>query len=226
MKSEIIEKQIEAYRPNFLTYGDSPKGTFQNNTETQYLRFSKLLENLPIRSGQSFSIHDVGSGTCDLHRFLLNQGIDHVYSGTEIVQEMIDLAQKKYPDVKLFNRDILAVNENEAYDFVVLSGMLNLPGSVQREEWRKFCMLIVLKMFMLAQKAISFNFLTTESTFTDPTLFYLNPSEILTFCQKNLSRFTLVDNSYPLFEVTVTAFKKSHVKERYSTEAFEKYFNS
>lgn len=224
--SDIIQRQIEAYRPNFLKHGDSPKGTFQNNTETQYLRFAKLLENLPIERGGEFSIHDVGSGMCDLHKFLLEQNINHAYSGTEVVQEMIDIAKKKFPEIKLFNRDLLSVTETGVYDFVVLSGTFNLPSSVPQTEWKEFCEQVIVKMFDLAKKGIAFNFLTTESTFTDPTLFYFSPSEALTFCQKNLSRFVFVDHAYPLYEFTVTVLKKTPLKDQYAGEAFEKYFKN
>lgn len=224
--SEIIKKQIEVYRPNFLKHGDSPKSAFWNNAETQYLRFAKLIENLPLSNNRSLSIHDVGAGMCDLHKFLIEQDIDHVYSGTEIVQEMIDAASKKYPEVQLMNRDLLKVADEETYDFVVLSGTFNFPGLVSSHEWEKFCKETIKKMFSLSKKGIAFNFLTTESTFTDPLLFYFSPAEIFSFCQRHLSRFVLLDHSYPLYEFTVTVMKKSYQQAQYSEEVFDKYFKN
>lgn len=226
LMNDLIKKQIEAYRPNFLEHGDSPQGTFQNNTETQYLRFSRLIKHLPINLAQSFSIHDIGSGLCDFHKYLNEQKILHVYSGTEVVQEMIEVSMKKYPDVVLFNRDVLTVAEKEVYDFVVLSGTFNLSGAIPLGEWREFCYKVIMKMFDLAKEGISFNFLTTENTFSDASLFYLSPTDAFTFCQKNLSRFIIVDQAYPLYEVTVTVLKKRPLKKEYSSQAFEKYFKN
>ena len=171
-----------------------------------------------------FSIHDVGAGLCDLHRYLREEGIEHVYSGTDVVQEMVDHAREKYPEISLHNRDLLSDEVPDRHDFVVLSGLFNLPGTTDPEEWKRFVLQMVDRMYAMAEVAVAFNFLSAYRTFTDPELFYIDPAEILDHCMKGLSRFVILDHGYPLFECTATIFRPEFVEQQYEAGTFGKYF--
>lgn len=224
MKSNILCDQINVYRNNFLNYGATPMGTFQNNTETQYLRFEKLLDCIDI--SRKFSIHDIGCGICDLHKFLKLKKVKHDYYGTEIVPEMIKYAKNKYPEIKIYHRDIMNKSTIKKCDYVVLSGTFNIPGNVHRKEWKRFCFKMIEKMYNSCNKAIVFNFLTTHKTFTDPDLFYLDPAEVLDFCLSKLSRFSNMQHHYALYEATVSVYKKDFIQTKYKPPAFAKYFTN
>ena len=221
--SKIINEQIEVYRRSFLAHGDSPQATFATGREVQDVRFERII--MPLLAAKTpFSVHDVGAGLCDLHRYLLGRGIEHSYSATEIVPEMVELARGKYPGITVHERDILTETVAERYDFVVQSGVFNIPGESERAAWKRFVLDMIGKMYEMATVATSFNFLTTHRTFTDPDLFYLDPGEVLAFCVKHLSRFVLLDHGYPLFECTATVFKPEFVRSRCTTPGFDKYF--
>jgi len=172
------------------------------------------------------SIHDVGSGLCDLHKYLLLKNFNHKYSGTEIVQEMIDYALSQYTDIKLSNRDLLSACSEEKYDYLVLSGTLNLLNDQDPAEWGSYCMCLIKKMYDMSLKAISFNCLTSFNTFSDPSLFYFDPTEVFEFCVKNLSRFVILDHGYPLFEFNCTVFRPEFLSDQYNSIPFLKYFNT
>jgi hypothetical protein len=220
--NKIIEYQRQAYGETFQKFGATPDGVKWNNVETQNLRFERLIKQLK-NDLHNTTIHDIGSGTSDFHKFLLNNNIEHKYSGTEIVQEMIDYSLNKYPEIELFNRDFLKV-ENEKYDFVFLSGTLNLKLNATEAEWMDFSLKLISKMFEHAAKAVSFNCLTSYNTFSQNDLMYYNPQDILDFCIKNLSRFVVVDNCYPLYEFTITVFKDDFIASKYKSDSFTKYF--
>ena len=222
MSDRIIDNQQTAYRDAFVKHGATPMGTYQNNTETQYLRFERLIRNIKEYLHGN-TIHDVGAGVCDLHRYLLSNEIDHEYSGTEIVQEMIEYSLREYPDIKLYNRDLLTVT-NETYDYTVLSGTLNLVNDIDKKDWKEYSYDLIKKMYAISSKGIAFNFLTTYNTFSKDDLMYFNPCEILDYCITKLSRFVFIDHNYPLYEATVTVFKKEFLKSVYIGEAFDKYF--
>jgi hypothetical protein len=222
---KIILEQVKVYRPAFLEHGDSPMGTHQNNQETQHLRFEMLTGHL-LNDHTHNTIEDIGCGICDLYSYLKNRNVKFTYSGTEIVSEMIALAQQKYPELKIKNRDVLNDEIPDKYDFVVLSGTLNIPGHIQREQWKSFCYSLIRSMYRMCYKAISFNFLTTHSTFTDPKLFYLDPAEVVGFCLSNLSRFVELKHNYALYEGTVTVYRESYITGTYSNAAFAKYFGN
>lgn len=224
MKNDIVENQKNIYGENFNIHGPTPRGTFQNNIETQNLRFSFLMKNLLEYENSIFSIHDVGVGLADLHQYLDDSKIEHTYSGTEIVEEMVDFVNKRFPNINISNRNILNADDNEIYDYVVLSGTLNLRNTVEEQEWKDYAFLLISKMFKMAKKGISFNFLTTYKTLSNENLFYLDPKEIFDYCMTNLSRFVSIDHAYPLYEATITVFKEDFLKEKYDLNTYGKYF--
>jgi hypothetical protein len=221
--SNIVKAQIAVYRDSFLEHGDSPRGVRGNDRETQDLRFERLMFHL-LEAKPSFSIHDVGAGLCHLHRHLLDRGVEHVYSATEIVQEMVDAAREKYPEIRVHNRDLLREEVADRHDFVVSSGLFFIPGEADRSEWARFTREMALRMWEMADAAISFNFLTSYRSASDPSLHYMDPREVLDFCVRRLSRFVVLDHGYPLFECTATVFKPGFVESRHATEPFRKYF--
>jgi hypothetical protein len=223
---EIIDKQKSLYQKNFLEHGDSPEGTYQNNQITQHLRFKSLVEDILLMEGENhFTVHDIGSGISDMYAYLKNiPGIHFTYSGTEIVDEMVVLSAKKYPEIKIHNRDFLVTDPAEKYDYVVLSGTFNIPGEISPEEWKKFIFSMVSRMFLHANKGIAFNFLTTYKTLTNPDLYYVDPKEIFDFCSTNLSRFVSLKANYPLYEVSCVTWKKEFLHSKHADPALEKYF--
>ena len=225
MKNEtLVERQLRLYRDNFLRHGDVPQGTFHNDVATQHLRFERLLRPILPYAGEGFSIHDVGAGPADLHRYLEESAIRHAYSGSEIVPEMVEIALRKFNGITMHCRDIAQAPSGERYDFVVLSGTFNMPGGVPSGDWKAFVLETIRKMFAMCRRGISFNFLTTYNTFSDPQLFYLDPLEMADFCIKELSRFTQLDHSYPLYEGTIAVFTKECVQEHHAARQFAKYF--
>lgn len=222
--SDVVRKQIAAYQENFILHGNTPKGTFQNNQITQFERFHQIIKPLIGIKKEGFSICDIGAGICDLHQFLIEQNINHQYTAIEIVPEMVEASKARFPDISVLNVDFLQEKEVPEYDFVVLSGVFNLPGEVSKEDWETFVFQMIEKMFKCARLGISFNTLTTYSTFYSPELYYANPLEIIPFIQNKLSRFYLFNSSYALFEHTFTVFKQEAIEPIYPNIAFDKYF--
>jgi len=137
---------------------------------------------------------------------------------------MIRHAKEKYPEITVINRDILHDNLQDKYDFVVLSGTMNITGNVEQDEWKKFCLSLISRMYGMCNKAIAFNFLTSHRTYSDSSLCYFDPSELLDFCIKNLSRFVEIKHNYPLYEGTIIVYREDYIHDKYNNSAFEKYF--
>ena len=74
------------------------------------------------------------------------------YSGTDIVPEMKELAKNKYPEIKFFLRDIIEDEIVESYDYVVLSGTFNLPGTINHKVWRKFTRDMIFSMYKICKR--------------------------------------------------------------------------
>lgn len=223
---EILAAQRSVYRTNFLAHGDTPLGTYQNSQLTQYLRFEALIRHIAAHFGEHSTIHDVGSGLCDLYDYLRQVGLADrlTYSGTEIVEEMNELARGKYPGIELLNRNFLDDESYGSYDFIVLSGTLNIHGGVEETAWKDMCLALVDKMFARANKGIAFNFLTSYRTFSNPDLFYFDPREVFDHATTRFSRFVHLDAAYPLYECTVTVFRKDYIASLNGHPDLAKYF--
>ena len=224
MSDDIVKKQLEVYEKQFQEHGDSPEGTYNQNLVIQNLRFERLIKQYDFKNN-SFSIHDIGCGICDLYTYMNKKNISADYSGTDIVQSMKDLALKKHPNLKISIRDIINDKVEDKYDIVVLAGTFNIPGEVPREEWKKFTRDMIKNMFSMCKVGISFNFLSSHAQFYNDLMHYESPGELIDFCSKELSRFVTVDHSYPLFEQTITIFKSDYVQDVYSDQLLKKYFN-
>jgi hypothetical protein len=221
---KIVQDQINIYKNNFLENGDCPEGTYNQNSSIQNLRFNRLLNSFDLDEFNFFSIHDVGCGICDIFEYLQKQNFRFSYSGTDIIPEMKELALNKYPEIKYYIRDILEDEVSDKYDFLVLSGTFNLPGSTSFSEWSLFTREIILKMFYMSNCAISFNFLSKNADYYHEAMYYEDHNSILSFCLKNLSRFVVVDHSYALHEFTVTVFKHEFIKNRYLSDELNRFF--
>jgi hypothetical protein len=222
----IVDAQRESYRTNFLSHGDVPQGTYQNDLLTQHIRYASLLRHIQPHFEQGDTIEDLGAGVCDLYDYLRTQGLDRTvtYSATEIVQEMVDCARAKYPALEILNRNFLDLTDEKRYDFVVLSGALNLLGGVGEVEWKRMCFTLIEKMFSSARKGIAFNFLTSYRTFSDQRLCYFDPKAMFEFSTLHLSRFVHLDAGYPLYECTITVLQKEYILGQNKHPDLERYF--
>ena len=223
MGDNIVKKQLEVYEKQFVEHGDSPEGTYNQNSVIQNLRFERLLKQYDFKNN-SFTIHDVGCGLCDLYTYMKQEDITAEYSGTEIVQKMKDLVSEKYPDLNISIRDIINDDVKDQYDIVVLAGTFNLPGDVPRDEWKQFTRDMIKSMFNMCKVGITFNFLSSHAEFYNDLMHYESPGELIDFCSKNLLRFVTVDHSYPLYEQTITVLKSEYVEKVYSDKLLKKYF--
>lgn len=80
-------------------YGDSPYSNSWDRA-AQVFRWDKILELLiTIQKEQPFSILDFGCGTGDLYPYMVDViGEEHfIYTGIDIVPEMVAIANKKMP---------------------------------------------------------------------------------------------------------------------------------
>ena len=219
----IIENQRGIYNAQIEEYGDSPESTHNQLEEIQHLRFERLLDNIDVFE-EGTTIHDIGCGICDLYHYLKINNAKAIYSGTDIVPAMKELAEKKFPRINYFIRDIIQDKFEDCYDYIVLSGTFNLPGNTNKDEWRIFTRQMISSMYSMSNKGIVFNFLTDKADFFNPQMYYESIEDVSDFCVKNLSRHVIIDHAYPLYEFTCTVLKPEVIEKRYNHKTFRKYF--
>lgn len=218
----ISERQRDLYQESLDKHGDSTRATHQNDPVTQHLRFERLVKEIePFLPGHS--IHDVGCGFGELGEYLTQREAGCKYSGIEIVSGMAEVGRARL-GVEIVVDDFIARDYERSYDFVVASGVFNIPGKVEPDEWNLYNQTMTKKMFALATKGIAFNGLTTFSDFRRDDLHYWDPTQVLSFCHSELSRFCILDHAYPLYEWTLTVFHQDFVRGAYPQDELTKYF--
>jgi len=195
-------KKIE----NFYNYNLKKfKNTFQINgwgsKKSQLKRFKIFLD---IGNLNNKKVLDLGCGTGDFFEYLKKKKINFKYTGVEINKKMIKFLKKKNINVleqSLFN---LKNIKNSSYDFVFLSGALNLPVNYQNNKIKD----LIKNMYRISKEGIAINFLSTNATKINQNEFYLNPNQLLRFISQSFKYFIL-RHDYLEHDFTLFLFKKN-----------------
>lgn len=124
------------------------------STEEQELLFSALL----LFYSPEQTMLDVGCGRADLFGYCNNLfGSVIPYKGIDYNPNILNVAQEKFPGVVTEAVDILNLNSEEQFDWVVGSGLFNLNDYPDMETYARE---VIDKMMSKANIGIAFNLLT------------------------------------------------------------------
>lgn len=218
--TSVEQSQIDFYLPKLKVYKNSPKALAWRDEESQNLRFEMLSTLFQYENKQKFSVHEVGCGLAHYNKYLKNHIHSFEYIGSDIIPEMIENCRKNYPDNTFYLASISS-NTNKLKqlfkktDYYCLSGTFNTIQHNTKKRWEDFIFKSISNMFILAEKGIAFNFLSTHSDYYINDLYYADPNKIFNWCIKNTSRFVSILHNSPLYEFTVVIYKESYMNEVY-----------
>lgn len=189
----MSDELIAHYQALLAKHGDSSESLQHFDKTSQSKRFEVLTATM---TAQEKSVLDIGCGLGHLLDYLEEQGRAPThYMGVDIVPDFIELARKKHAHkagVEFKTHDILQENLRHKFDHVVICGIFN---NVMPDNWG-FLEQTLTKSFALADVGLSFNLLSTYVDFQAPDLFYADPSRVIDFCKKSLSRKVDMNHSY------------------------------
>jgi 2-polyprenyl-3-methyl-5-hydroxy-6-metoxy-1,4-benzoquinol methylase len=128
------ESIIRHYESCLEKYGDSYKGMdwpIENDAEKRYTVMLDLIKN-DVES----SVLDFGCGTALLLDFIKRQGIENIkYSGLDLIEKSIQIANQKFPEVTFYCHDILQDQDRiPKFDYIVLNGVFTEKRELEYEE--------------------------------------------------------------------------------------------
>lgn len=174
-KKYKVDPTIKIY-DKFLAEGDEDhQKVGWGSAESQRKRFDVLSA---VGDLNGCSVLDVGCGIGGLYQYLSGVYSDVTYTGVDINQGMLNMAASRYPGLNFICADILTEDsflENARFDYVFLSGALNLSNESQERLIND----TMAKMFLIANKAIALNFLSVFADFYKPGEYYSDPEKIL-----------------------------------------------
>ncbi len=194
--NEKKSKIIENYQDQFIKYGVSNQSLLIPGRK-QNVRFN-VIEEIGITS--SDSVLDVGCGFGDLYKYLKETiNYNGKYTGIDITPEFIKACLSLNPDLDFRLLDILQEEIYEHWDFVVLSGTLNINIG---ENHTEFVRQMIAKMFNISKKGVSIDFISTYGDNRNENIYRADPCEIFSFA-KTLSKRVSLRNDYLPWEFAV-----------------------
>lgn len=224
MSSNKIDKnQQEYWQKKLAEHDENFQAIGSESPEHKALRYERIAAILSDQT--NVSVLDVGAGFGDYYGYLQEnfsgKGID--YHGTEITPGFCEIAQKKYPGINMTYANLVEGEIDQQFDFVQMSGLFHQHGDTNQEEWHNFMMSMLSKSFERCKKGLSFNVLSDTVDFKREGNFYVDIAELYPILWKTFSRHIIIDQSYPLFETTVHVLKKEFIRQKFSSETFQKY---
>lgn len=173
------EYVLSFFERNLLLHGDRPEAV-RWTCQGQRRHYEALLD---IGDLQGKKILDFGCGKGDLYHFISQQGISADYSGYDINEKMISLAQRKFPQARFRVFDIDREMIDEDFDYILLCGVFNLKVAGLDEMIQRTLRLL----FQHCRIGLAFNALSANDPKKDFELHYVSPEEIVRFAVGYLS---------------------------------------
>ncbi|HOX52647.1 MAG TPA: class I SAM-dependent methyltransferase [Fibrobacteria bacterium] len=210
MADLVAEAMGSHYRRTFSEFGPTSKGADWGKEEDLELRYRKMLNVMKHDHGSRIdrpTVLDVGCGFGGLASFAPSIGCDAAFTGIDLVREMLDCAATRHPDHDWIQGDAMRFDFSSDFDYVVCNGILTQKLQVGQQEMEEYACDLVKRMFSLARRGIAFNIMSDRVNFTVPNLFYKDPLWMTRYCMDNLSRKTVLDHAYPLYEYTLYVYR-------------------
>ncbi len=174
------QELLNFYDRHLRDFGDAPQAV-RWTPEGQMRRYKTLLTVTGDLSGKS--ILDFGCGKGDLYGFFRNNGLSLSYCGIDVNENLIALAQRKYPAARFIATDIDENPFDLRFDVIIAIGVFNLRIAGIEESVNG----LLKKLFPLCGESLHANFLTYYVPRRNVELFYVKPEEILTFAITEMS---------------------------------------
>ena len=187
------EKILGYYTPLIKHYTpESTRYVSWNSTNNQHLRYFQLVDNIDFNFS---SVVDVGCGVGDFWEYLNKNHFNiKEYTGIDIIDEMVDGAKSKYPDINVECVDVF--DYFKTHDYAVCNGTINTRIFDNDEEQKSFGFNFIDKLNSITTKGFAINFLTdfTADELKTNELFYYSPELIYTFCKMNYRNVKIISD--------------------------------
>jgi SAM-dependent methyltransferase len=182
----------EVYSELLDKHGDVPAAVRWADRDTQEKRMIVLAEVGDLRRAK---VLDFGCGTGHLLQVLREHfRFEGEYVGYDLAEGMVAAARSKFPGARFERRDILSEGIPEDFDYVLVSGTLNVRTA---DNWQLMTLLLN-RLFEHSRAALAFNLLSAYVEYTDPGLWYASPEKVFRFCKEALSPCVTLRHDYQL----------------------------
>jgi SAM-dependent methyltransferase len=199
MKDSEKKRVIQTYNERFAQFGHDPR-TLGWPKRRHKLRYAILLGQWELKGR---SILDYGCGFGDMYAFCRERGLEVDYEGVDINPLLIETGRKRYPEAKLFVRDLLQEGCARTYDYAFSSGVHNIKLD---DNWG-FTEASFELFDRCCTRGFAVNFLSDRVEYKLEHAHHSDPVRVLELAYRYSNRIVL-RNDYMPFEFTVFVDKQ------------------
>ena len=199
----MSKKIIKYYDVSQDQYGDGAQGFMWGSSKIATVYYQVTLM---ITKWEGQSCLEVGCGSGVMLDYIQEKSYSIAYSGVDINLKAIELAQHKYQENSFKCYDILDINFNDHYDYLLAAGAFNiLSDDVQ--DHQDYLKMVIKKMFSLCRKGVSISF-KTKVTKEDRLKGFVayDPVDIFDF-SLSLSEFATLNHSFSEYFAVLYLYK-------------------
>ncbi len=205
----IVEEIGRVYSGLVVQHGVDPKAGGYRDEVSRNLRYDKLAQILAADGApERFTVNELGCGYGAFYEYLESAFPGRVahYTGYDVSDEMLNRGRNH---LKLRPATMLKQSTvTEEADYTFISGIFNVRLSASNDEWLDYIHETLRQSYRMSKRGMAFYILTSYVDRTNERFFYANPSELLSFCQSQLSRHVLLAHDYPLYEFTTIVMRR------------------
>lgn len=209
---KVYSKIIEHYENCLEKNGDNHLGVDWPKLEDVDKRYKVMLDIIKwnVKKDTTVSLLDFGCGTAHLLEYMLKNCYKNIdYSGLDISQKFVDVAQKKHPTNSFYCADILDSNATiHNFDYIVMNGIFTEKRELTFNEMWDYFTKMLLNIFEKCNKGFAFNVMSKNVAWEREDLFHVSHDLLSDFLCKNITRNYIIRNDYGLYEYTVYILKK------------------
>jgi SAM-dependent methyltransferase len=193
------------YSSRFAEHGPTARGVDWPDEAAQEVRFEQLMRIAEHET--AFSILDYGCGYGALVPFLVRRGVALDYVGFDLCEATLGYARTAFGH--LGTRFVADDDELEPADFVVASGVFNMPFGTPAGEWTASIVDTLDRFDALACKGFAFNLLTSYSDreCMRADLYYGDAPFFFDLCKRRYSANVALLHDYGRWEWTMLVRK-------------------
>jgi SAM-dependent methyltransferase len=194
----------EHYEKCLRQHGATPAGVDWPSGADLAARFGVMLELL-AEAGERPELLDVGCGSGLMLDYLAATGALHrvAYRGIDLSEDMIRMAQSRWPENAFSCRDIVAEPlADQSADVVIMNGVLTERISLGVETMTKMAQSLVAAAYRIARVGIAFNVMNAHVDWQRNDLFHWPFDDLASFLKREVSRHYVLRADYGLYEYT------------------------
>ena len=201
MNEEEKQRITNRYRERLQKLGPGIDALASGTTERRATRFGILSS---LGNMQGASVLDIGCGLADFYGYILENGIEANYTGYDITEDFIQIAQERFPNGHFEVRDIQTQGIPTRFDYIVSSQTFN--NRFMHDDNMQVMQDVLRIAYEACDKGLAVDMMTSYVDFKEDHLFYYQPEDIFRYA-KSLTKRVMLRHDYPMFEFAIFLFK-------------------